>query len=90
MTTRITKHEDTANGFTETESAPLSSVELSETAKGDIKVSSVKIYANDPDEAWRLAVRIMFETRAMIAAAQDTVLHAQLEASIGAAKAGKP
>lgn len=59
----------------------ISSVELGETAKGEINVKSVKVYANNPEEAALIATKIMFETRARIEEIANAKLHEQLTAS---------
>jgi hypothetical protein len=53
---------ETSDGVT-TEYASLNSVELTNTAKDGWRVSSVKIYHNDPQEAAKIAVETaMFAT----------------------------
>ncbi len=65
-----------------TETDAISSVELSENSKGEVRVSSYKVYSADPLEAERLALQGMMRLRAQISEAADRSLTAQLDASL--------
>lgn len=80
----------TLGGPVTVETEAKSSVTLKEDAKGYVRVDEVKVYANDAEEAAREAVRVMFLTKALIAAEADKKFHDSLAASLGATRQSYP
>ena len=62
----VQRNVDGNGSFVESQSFPVCSVELGETAKGDIQVKSVKVYAATIEDAGRTALTEFLRLKATI------------------------